>query len=454
MRKILGVLVVAIALLLTGCIDAGNDLTEEEIGTLIEEYFNENKETLLDSLTEEEIDAIVEAYFQENIDDVVSDYVTENKDILLDDLTSEEIELIVLQWLVDNPVENFVSTTYDLSSFEEAIISMLNTSRQGVLGITAISDYLEDGATGSGVVYKKEGTSTYYMVTNEHVVVHTQTISGNEETVVLQYEATSISIDYEKNGIIFTISDDVTLMGYDATTDLAVIRFESDEDFSVIPFGDSYDLEIGQTVFAIGNPLGIQYYGTVTSGILSGEARFMKDGDFDATLLQHDAAISPGNSGGALVDINGNLIGINNRKIVSDDVSNIGFAIPVNTVKRIVEDIEDDGIVVRPYLGISSNVYVNSCGQEYGVCVEVLEGGAAEAAGLITDDIIIGYKNDGATEFIEINNFDNLREAILNSSVREFIQIKYIRYVDVEGELVPQEFESLLTELNVHPDDQ
>ena len=149
---------------------------------------------------------------------------------------------------------------------------------------------------------------------------------------------------------MFEISQDVTLLGYDATTDLAVIRFESDEDFTVIPFGDSYEVEVGQTVFAIGNPLGFEYYGTVTSGIISGEARYMKDGSFDATLLQHDAPISPGNSGGALLDINGNLIGINNRKIVLEDVSNIGFAIPVNTVKRIAADLEDDGIVVRPAL--------------------------------------------------------------------------------------------------------
>ena len=269
-----------------------------------------------------------------------------------------------------------------------------------------------------------------------------------------QIIADQISIVFEKNGLLFEITENVELLGQDATTDLAVIRFESDEDFSVISFGNSYDVVVGQYVFAIGNPLGFEYYGTVTSGIISGEARYMQDGDFDATLLQHDAPISPGNSGGALVNLNGELIGINNKKVVLEDVSNIGFAIPVNTVKRIVEDLEDDGIVTRPYLGISTIAQINECGLDYGVCVNVSEGGAAEAAGLVDGDIIIGYKNDGEVDFLEINNFNDLREAILNSSVGETIVIKFIRFEDVEGEMVPVEYDSLPTELNVHPDDQ
>jgi len=445
MKKILGIMVLAVIVLLTGCIDTGFStdvgLTEEELNQYIADYFNENKDTLIDQLTDEEINVII------------ADYITDNRGDIIDELTAEEIELIVLQWLEDNPVENFVSTTYDLSSFEEAILDMLETARKGVLGIIAISDY--SGGTGSGVVYKKEGTSTYYMVTNEHVVVHTESTVNTDSTVTeTQHVATEIIIEFEKNGLLFEISQDVTLLGYDATTDLAVIRFESDEDFTVIPFGDSYEVEVGQTVFAIGNPLGFEYYGTVTSGIISGEARYMKDGSFDATLLQHDAPISPGNSGGALLDINGNLIGINNRKIVLEDVSNIGFAIPVNTVKRIAADLEDDGIVVRPYLGISTFAQYNVCGLDYGVCVTVQENGAAEAAGLIDNDIIIGYKNASETEYLQIDNFNDLREAILNSSVGEIIQLKYIRFIEIEGEMVSQEYESLPTELGEKLEDQ
>ena len=443
MKKILGVLVLLMTFGLTGCLDVDpvESLSEDDVNQLIEEYINANKDTLIDQLSEEEINTIVE------------NYIVNNKDTIISDLTEEEIELIVLQYFEDNPVENFISTTYDLSTFEAAVVDMLEYAQKGVLGVIAVSEYT--AGTGSGVIYKKEGTSTYYLVTNEHVVVHSEPIYVDGiQTGENQYVADDIRIVYEKNGLLFEIAENVVLLGQDVTTDLAVLQFESDEDFNVIPFGNSYDVRVGQFVYAIGNPLGFDYYGTVTSGIISGEARYQQDGDFDATLLQHDAAISPGNSGGALLNANGELIGVNNMKIVLEDVSNIGFAIPVNTVKRIVADLEDDGIITRPYLGISTYAQINECGLDYGVCINVQEGGAAYNAGLNNGDIIIGYKNEGETEFLEINNFNDLREAILNSSVGETIVIKYIRFEEVEGELVPVEYESIPTVLNVHPDDQ
>lgn len=352
------------------------------------------------------------------------------------ELTQEEIEAIIDEYL-DN--ENTVTTTYDLQTYEAAIVDMLAEAQTGVLGVVASDGTV--GGTGSGVIYKKEG-STYYMVTNEHVIMIEDDL-GNKSV------ATEIDIVYEKYGLIFTKADgnilNIQVLGYDATTDLAVIRFDSSEDFNVIPFGDSYSIEIGQMVYAIGNPLGFEYYGTVTSGIISGVSRYVQDDDFNATLLQHDAAISPGNSGGALLNSNGELIGINNMKIVLDDVSNIGFAIPSNTVKRIVEDLEDDGEITRPYLGISTNPYIGGSELGYGVVILVQEGGAAAAAGLQDDDIIIGYKNEGFDEFMDIYNFNDLKEAILNSSVGETIVIKYIR----DG----VEYESAPTQLGVHPDD-
>lgn len=358
----------------------------------------------------------------------------------VDTLTEAEIEQLVLDYLED--YENTVTTTYDLQSYEAAIVEMLDEARSGVLGVIAQSDI--SGGTGSGVVYKKEGTTTYYLVTNQHVLVHSDATGD--------YLSHTISLVYEKNGLLFEITNDsIEVLGVDATTDLAVIRFESAEDFSVIPFGDSYDLEIGQFVYAIGNPLGFEYYGTVTSGIISGLSRYVDDGDFNATLLQHDAAISPGNSGGALLNSNGELIGINNMKIVLEDVSNIGFAIPSNTVQRIANDLEDDGIITRPYLGISTYAQINACGLDYGVCVAVQEGGAAEAAGIEDNDVIIGYKNSGMDDFIEINNFNDLKEAILNSSVGETITIKYLRGSVESGftEIISNE-----TMLGVHPDDE
>lgn len=326
--------------------------------------------------------------------------------------------------------EASVDTTYDITSFQDAIVNVIDEARNGVLGLlvnTAVAS-----GSGSGVIYKYED-GYYYMVTNEHVVV----------------DYVNISIVYERNGLLFEIANDrIEVLGMDEVTDIAVLRFESEVDFAVIPVADSYDLFPGQFVFAIGNPLGFDYYGTVTMGVISGTARYVQSGTFDATLIQHDAAISPGNSGGALINLNGELVGINNLKLVDQDVSGIGFAIPSNTVMRIAEDLEDDGLVTRPYLGITTFAQVNDCGLDYGVCIEVQAGGAADNAGLEDGDVIIGWKNVtvGMEEYLDINNFNDLREAILNSAVGDSIVIKYIRN-DIE-------YVSDETMLNVHPDDQ
>lgn len=357
-----------------------------------------------------------------------------------DGLTEQEIEDIVQAYLEENKeeVDQEINTTYDLQSFEQAIVDMIDVARTGVLGVFATSEI--SGGSGSGVVYKVENSTVYYLVTNEHVIVHT-----DEEGT--DYVANNLSIIYEKNGLLFEITNEyIEILGHDKTTDLAVLRFSSSQDFNVIPFGNSNEIELGQFVYAIGNPLGFEYYGTVTSGIISGKARYVNDGDFDATLLQHDAAISPGNSGGALLNSNGELIGINNMKLVEDSVSNIGFAIPSNTVKRIVTDLEDDGEITRPYLGISTAAQINACGLDFGVCINVQEGGAADNAGLVDGDVIVGYRLSTETEFKEINNFNDLKEAILNSSVGDTVVIQYIR----EGVIL----ESTPTELGVHPDDQ
>ncbi|MGS0973272.1 MAG: S1C family serine protease [Candidatus Izemoplasmataceae bacterium] len=363
------------------------------------------------SMTEDELrDFIIDVINEESVDK--------------DSYTQEELQLLIESLLPEARYD----TTYDLDSFQSTVINMLADVRNGVLGVSVLT--AEGGGSGSGVIYKKEGND-YYMVTNEHVV------DG----------ATSINIIYEKNGLLFEISNsNIELLGADPVTDLAVLKFSSSELFSVIPLSDSYDLQLGEFVYAIGNPLGYDYYGTVTMGVVSGLARFVNDGDFDATLLQHDAAISPGNSGGALVNINGELVGINNMKLVQDYVSGINFAIPSNTVRRVVEDLEDDGVVTRPYLGISTYATVNVCGLDYGVCVDVQPLGAAEEAGLENGDVIIGYKTQMMEEFLEVFNFNDLREAILNSSVGDEIVLRYYRNGTI--------YESDPATLDVHPDDR
>lgn len=415
MKKLLLVLILIISFTLTGCDLTGNS----------------------DTLTEAEIDALVQ--------ELVAEQIAEQSE-----LTQAELEVLIEQLVEERIDEQQATVDYTIEAFEEAVTEMILEARTGVLGIIVVTN--TTSGTGSGVIYKREPMTIidddlnvlqgwkYYMVTNDHVLVHENTQGERQLPVYM-------TVVFEKNGLLFEIPNEkVDYIGSDPTTDLGVVTFESAEDFKVIEFADSYDLKVGQFVFAIGNPLGFDYYGTVTMGVVSGTARYYMEGDFDATLLQHDAAISPGNSGGALLDVNGNLVGINNMKLVEDYVANIGFAIPSNTVERIVNDLEDDGIITRPYLGITTSAQTNECGYDFGVCVEVQVGGAAEAAGLIDYDIIIGYKNEGMSDFREINNFNDLREAILNSSVGESIVIKYIRD-DVE-------YESVVTTLNVHPDDQ
>lgn len=378
MKKLLIALTFILTISLTGCFLDSNEnlLTEEELSLLI--------------------------------DVAVADAIAEYQETDINNLTEAELLVLVEDLLPKATIE----TTYDLASFEQAINDMIEEVKTGVVGIFAANE--ESAGSGSGVIYKKDGEN-YFLVTNQHVV------DG----------ATNLTVVYEKNGILFEIGNDfVTLVGEDKTTDLAVLMFTSTEDFAVIPFANSYDIELGDIVFAIGNPLGFKYYGTVTMGVISGLSRYVNDeveDGFDATLLQHDAAISPGNSGGALLNTNGELIGINNMKIVDDDVTSIGFAIPSNTVKRIAFDLEDDGMLSTPYLGISTYPQVNVCGMDYGICITVLPGMPAEAAGLEDNDVIIGYLNDGETAYREVNNFNDLREAILESSVGETIRLKYVR---------------------------
>ncbi|MGM0435716.1 MAG: S1C family serine protease [Bacillota bacterium] len=332
--------------------------------------------------------------------------------------------------------ESYESVEYDLGSLEEAQTDMLETRSDSVIGISVDGGA---GGTGSGVVYKKDGND-FYAVTNYHVLE----------------DYTSIQISYEKNGMLFnttqsavapSISDKIDVLGMDETTDLAVIRFESEDNFYAAEFADSYEISVGQYAFAVGNPLGFTYFGTVTMGVISGLSRYVPDSTLEVPFIQHDASISPGNSGGALFDINGDLIGINNMKIVQDTADNIGFAIPSNTVKRIIEDLEEDGEVTRPYLGISSNAQVSACGQDIGVCLSTVEtGGAAEEAGLESGDIITGYQIETWEAMQDVDNFTTLRELILNSTVGDSIRIRYER----DGE----EFTSDYVELKIHPDDR
>lgn len=321
------------------------------------------------------------------------DYVTEN-----------DVQDIINSMLPEDKVR----TTYNLESFQNEILDMIDSRRSGIVGV--IAETTDGNASGSGVIYKKEG-DFYYVVTNFHVITNFSSIQIITKSGELEYHAT------------------VEYVGSDQTTDLAVLKFKSDMELPVIEFANSYDLRVGEFVFAIGNPSSVEYFGTVTMGVIGGDMKFFTDGSvggFDSALIQHDASVSQGHSGGALLNMNGQLIGINNIQILTGQIGAINFAVPSNTVKRIVADLEDDGYVALPYVGVRVAL-TSLCIHGQGVCVMVDKNGNAHDAGLKDLDDIIGYKVGDMDYFKVVETEDQLLELILNSSVGDTLQLKYIR---------------------------
>lgn len=196
------------------------------------------------------------------------------------------------------------------------------------------STNITPAGTGSGVIYQVDGNNTY-IVTNNHVV------EGAKELKVKLSNGKTI---------------DAELMGTDALTDIAVLKVTGQLNIKPVAFADSSKIRIGEPVYAIGNPLGLELAGTVTEGIVSSKERTMKvetsAGNASVKVIQTDAAINPGNSGGALINTSGQLIGINSMKISANQVEGIGFAIPSNDTKTIIEQLVKNGKVERPYIGL------------------------------------------------------------------------------------------------------
>lgn len=179
---------------------------------------------------------------------------------------------------------------------------------------------------GSGIIFDKAG----YIATNNHVV-------GDSKTVIV-----SLADGQSTEG---------TVVGRDARTDLAVVKINVDN-LPVAEFGDSDSLQVGEPAIAIGNPLGLEFQGTVTAGVISSLNRTLGAEGQSMKLIQTDAAINPGNSGGALVTADGKVVGINSAKISKEGIEGMGFAIPINQAKGVIEQLIANGKVVRAYLGV------------------------------------------------------------------------------------------------------
>ena len=252
----------------------------------------------------------------------------------------------------------------------------------------------EQRGSGSGVIIRPDG----YIVTNNHVVAG----------------ATSIQVTLNNNQ-----QYEATVVGTDPATDVAIIKVDA-TNLPAIALGNSDALRLGEWVLAIGSPLGAQLRSTITAGIVSAKGRSMPDnsGEFKIeSFIQTDAAVNPGNSGGALVNKKGELVGINTA-IVSQTGSYTGysFAVPVNIVKRVADDLMDFGSVKRALLGITMGTVDKKFADEMklssvsGVYInEVLKGSAAEKAGLKKNDVIVaidGQKvTDASSVQAKVNNY-------------------------------------------------
>ncbi|QVI34686.1 S1C family serine protease [Lacticaseibacillus chiayiensis] len=288
------------------------------------------------------------------------------------------------------------------------------------------SSSLEEASEGSGVIYqKKDGKA--YIVTNNHVV------SGSDKLEVILSDGTKLT---------------AKLVGTDPTSDLAVLTIDGSKVNTVASFGDSSKIEAGQTVLAIGSPLGSQYATSVTQGIVSAKSRTINVTDSDgnttgqATVIQTDAAINSGNSGGPLINLAGQVIGINSMKLSGSSSSSpdgatiegMGFAIPSDEVVSIINQLVQNGKVVRPALGIEvRDLSTVSAAQQKsvlklpssitgGVVVAgFTSGSSAKLAGIKKYDVIT------ALDGVNVNNIAELHTQLYKHKVGDTIKLTVYR---------------------------
>ncbi len=260
---------------------------------------------------------------------------------------------------------------------------------------------VEQGS-GSGVIFDAQG----YIATNYHVVANAQEIS------------VSLADGRTMDGKV---------IGVDAATDLAVVKVDA-QNLPVAILGDSDALMVGEPAIAIGNPLGLEFKGSVTAGVISALNRSLDIGERRFKLIQTDAAINPGNSGGALVNADGVVIGINSAKIALSGVEGIGFAIPINSARPILQSLIDKGRVIRAYLGVgaldptTAAKYGYELKLEKGVyIVKVSLNGPADKAGIREKDIIL--KVAGA----ETNSVAELRAILDTHQVGSSVEVVILR---------------------------
>ena len=295
-----------------------------------------------------------------------------------------------------NPTNSTV-TSYNFETVENPVVAISKQVGPSVCGIkvsyTAQTFFgtTEAEGEGSGIIYSDDG----YIITNYHVVEEAINNSKAKVTVVLS------------TGDVL----DATVVGGDEITDIAVVKVEKTGLTKAI-FGDSDAVEVGELAVAIGNPLGQEFAGSVTVGYISALNRTITSGSTTYNLIQTDAAINSGNSGGALVSSSGKVVGINTAKISATGVEGMGFSIPINEALPIVEELITNKKVARPYIGIAGVALDENTAQRFGLVVGVYVQSIeikspAEIAGLRQGDVIVEANGTKVASIPEINVIKN-----------------------------------------------
>ena len=320
--------------------------------------------------------------------------------------------------------KNENATTQAVNKVKDAVVSVITYSanrQNSVFGndeTDTDTDSQQVASEGSGVIYKKNGKDAY-LVTNTHV------INGASKVDIRLADGTKVPGE---------------IVGSDTFSDIAVVKISSEKVTTVAEFGDSSKLNVGETAIAIGSPLGSEYANTVTQGIISSLNRNVslksQDGQAISTkAIQTDTAINPGNSGGPLINIQGQVIGITSSKIASNggtSVEGLGFAIPSNDAQNIIKQLESDGKVTRPALGIQMVNLANIGASDLrklnipssvtsGVVVKSVQSNMPASGHLEKYDVITKVDDK------EISSSTDLQSALYNHSIGDTIKITYYR---------------------------
>lgn len=292
-------------------------------------------------------------------------------------------------------VINGITNKYEIVETDSPVVAIAAKVSPSVVGIKVTYSYevfrgfsTETEGEGSGIIYSEDG----YIVTNYHVI---------EEAIDSETAKVEVALAGTEEWI------EAKIIGHDEITDLAVIKIEK-TGLQAADFGTSKDLKVGDITVAIGNPLGSEFAGTVTSGVVSALNRSVTTDGRTYKLIQTDAAINTGNSGGALANSKGEVIGINTVKIVATGVEGIGFAIPSDEAVPIIKELIENKKISRPNIGIAGINVTEQIAKAYNMTVgiyvsQVLEGGPAEKAGFKPGDIIIKAEGKEIKTMEELN---------------------------------------------------